>query len=91
MITIRPERQEDFESIHQVNLLAFGGEDEAKLIRRIRQSAGFIPELSLVAEKEGRMVGHILFSPIIIETQKGPVSALALDQWPSGQNSRTRV
>ncbi len=78
LITIRPERKEDFEAIHQLNLLAFKGEDEAKLVLRIRQSASFIPELSLVALKKDLLVGHILFSPIIIETQKGAVSALAL-------------
>jgi len=78
LITIRTERKEDFEAIHQLNLLAFEGEDEAKLVRRIRQSASFIPELSLVAEKKDLLVGHILFSPISIKTQKGSVSALAL-------------
>lgn len=89
MINIRPEREEDFATIHELNLLAFRGEDEAKLIRRIRQSAGFIPELSLVAERDGRVVGHLLFSPIIIETKKGSVPALALAPmavWPEFQN-----
>ena len=70
MITIRPERIRDYPAIQEVNLLAFGGEDEARLVETLRQSANFIPELSLVAVKTGRVVGHILFSPIVIETHK---------------------
>jgi putative acetyltransferase len=79
MIVIRPEGKEDFEAIHEVNRIAFGQEDEALLVRRIRDSSHFIPELSLVASKEGQVVGHILFSTIDIEGQHGnkPVMSLA--------------
>jgi putative acetyltransferase len=38
----------------------------------------FITELSLVAVEAGRVVGHILFSPMTIETQEGAVPAVAL-------------
>jgi putative acetyltransferase len=78
LVTIRPEEVKDHAAIHEVNLLAFGGEKEAQLVEAIRGSANFIPELSLVALKNGQVVGHILFSPITIEAQNGPASALAL-------------
>ena len=78
MITIRPEEVKDYAAIHEVNLLAFGGEKEARLVETLRRSAGFIPELSLVALRNGQVVGHILFSPITIETQSGSASALSL-------------
>ena len=78
MITIRPERVEDYAAIREVNLLAFGGEDEPRLVETLRQSAGFIPELSLVAIEGEQVVGHILFSPVVIEAQRGSVPALAL-------------
>jgi putative acetyltransferase len=79
MIVIRPEGKEDFEAIHEVNRLAFGQEDEALLVRRIRDSSHFIPELSLVANRDGQIVGHILFSTIDIEGQHSnrPVLSLA--------------
>lgn len=79
MIVIRPERKEDFEAIHEVNRLAFGQEDEALLVRRIRKSSRFIPKLSLVASREGQIVGHILFSLIDIENRHAnrPVLSLA--------------
>lgn len=78
MVTVRPERAKDYEAIHEINKLAFGGEEEVLLVQRLRKSPSFIPELSLVAVKSGRVVGHILFSSIIIETQKGAVPALSL-------------
>jgi len=78
VITVRPERIEDYTAIHEVHVLAFGREVEARLVESLRQSTNFTPELSLVAVKNGRVVGHILFSPVIIETQKGAISAMAL-------------
>ena len=78
MIHIRPERPEDIASIDEINRLAFGGEEEAKLIKAIRGSDYFLPELSLVAVEDDRIVGHILFSPVTIESSESSVTALAL-------------
>lgn len=79
MTTIRQETPFDIPAIHIVNQKAFGGRDaEAMLVDDIRQSEHFIPELSLVADENGQIVGHILFSRIHVETEDGPVPALAL-------------
>lgn len=60
---IRTERLSDFEEVFQLNYLAFGNrEDESRLVEKIRSSEGFIPELSLVAEENNQIVGHVLFS-----------------------------
>lgn len=61
---IRPETAADFASIRQVNRLAFGGEDEVRIVDLARQSAR--PYLSLVADDDG-VVGHILFSPVTLD------------------------
>jgi putative acetyltransferase len=61
-----------------VNRLAFDGEAEPRLVDLIRLSEDFIPELSLVAEADGRVVGHILFSRISIQTETGSIPALSL-------------
>jgi putative acetyltransferase len=78
MITVRPETAEDYAAIREVTLLAFGQEVEARLVEDLRDSPDFIPELSLVAVQDEQVVGHILFSPMIIETEKGAVPALSL-------------
>jgi putative acetyltransferase len=78
MITIQPEREEDYTAIHEINVLAFGREDEARLVKKIRERPDFIPELSLVAIKKGEVVGHILFSRITIQSKTGSFPALAL-------------
>lgn len=60
---IRTETISDQSSVYQLNYTAFGNrEDESKLVERSRSSDGFIPELSIVAEVEGEIAGHVLFS-----------------------------
>jgi putative acetyltransferase len=78
MITTRAETAEDYDATHEVNTLAFGREVEARLVENLRRLPDFIPELSLVGIEAGQVVGHILFSPLVIETQDGAVPALAL-------------
>ena len=78
MITIRPETAEDYAAIREVTLLAFGQEVEARLVEGLRRLPDFIPELSLVAVRGEQVVGHILFSPMVIETDKGAIPALSL-------------
>lgn len=39
----------------------------------------FVPELSLVAVENEQVIGHILVSPIFIETEQGRMSTLGLD------------
>lgn len=65
-VIIRKEEKEDYQMVYEVNLLAFQQENEGKLVEKIRTSDHFIPELSLVAEVDGQIVGHILFPQIQI-------------------------
>jgi putative acetyltransferase len=73
---VRPERVGDVEAIREVHRLAFGGDEESRLVDALR--AGGHVRLSLVAEDEGQLVGHILFSDLPILTPAGSVPALAL-------------
>ena len=74
MTLIRPERPEDFEQVFEVNAAAFASEDEAKLVDKLRQVDGCI---SLVAESDGRIIGHISFSPLTLNDRSTFFTGLA--------------
>lgn len=79
MYNVRVEQEKDILAIKEVNDLAFGQGNEARLIEAIRNSEFFVPDLSLVAETDKHeIIGHILFSVITIETENGSVRSLAL-------------
>lgn len=78
-ITIRRETEKDFEEINELVIGSFtkgtdysDGEDVVELIKEIRQGQYYIPELSLVAELNGKIVGHFMFShfPLSTNAQK---------------------
>ncbi|MBI3839236.1 MAG: N-acetyltransferase [Planctomycetia bacterium] len=73
---VRPEGPENVLAIRAVNRAAFGRDDEGKLVDVLR-AEGFA-RLSLVADEEGQVVGHILFSDLGIVGQGSTVAALAL-------------
>ncbi len=73
---VRPECKTDQEAIRYVNRLAFGQDQEARLVDALRDGGYF--RVSLVAEQVGRVVGHILFSDLPILTRVGTAPALAL-------------
>ena len=77
-VTIRTEKPGDYKAITLVNDLAFGQKNEGILVEKLRKKPGFIPGLSLVAELEERIVGHILFFPIQIVNRGNTFPSLAL-------------
>jgi putative acetyltransferase len=77
-IDIRPETRADYAPVRAVYAAAFGREDEARLVERLRRRPGFVPELSLTARHYDRVVGHILFTPVEIVGAGARVPSLAL-------------
>ena len=65
-VKIRAEAAGDREAIASVVAAAFGSSREARLVASIRESPNFIPELSLVAERNGRVVGHVMISYVLL-------------------------
>lgn len=68
---IRQETSGDTSAVFEVVRSAFehalpSDHDEHHLVERLRKSSAFVPELSLVAESDGRVAGHILFTEIRI-------------------------
>jgi putative acetyltransferase len=88
MIVIRREKpDEDLATIRHVVLHAFGSAAEADLVDALRRAGK--ATLSLVAEDNGRIIGHILFSPVTLETADGVrqgVGLAPLAVWPERQN-----
>lgn len=76
MINIRLERPEDREAIYRLNVLAFGGREEAILIDTLRASGESI--ISMVALLDDCIVGHIFFSPVVIQSDVGSYPAMGL-------------
>ncbi len=86
-LVIREERSADIGAVRDVEMAAFGRLAEADLVDALRKSGGL--SLSLVAEDDGNVVGHIAFSPLTIEEGGRAVPAVALAPMavlPSCQN-----
>lgn len=91
-ILIRPEQSSDWIAIRSLVQEAFAvaehsNGDEHNLIERIRFTEDYIPQLSLVAEVDGIVVGYVMFSRIYIGNREAvalaPVSVSVL--LPSGK------
>ena len=59
---IRPERADEHEAIASVVEAAFSSPDEARLVESFRGSTGYLPDLALLAEDAGQIVGHVMFT-----------------------------
>lgn len=77
-IEIRKENINDYQGIKNVNDLAFGQANEGLLVEKLRNNPNFMVQLSLVAEFEGKVIGHILFFPIWITEGQNKNRSLAL-------------
>ena len=93
MVIIRRERSDDIAAIHAITAAAFrgvahsappaepgGDPGEATLVTWLRDDAGWIPELSLVAIEDDQVVGHVLATRAHVEGRPalglGPLSVL---------------
>ena len=76
IIEIREEHPRDIKAIREVNERAFGRLQEAKLVDKLRENCGEL--LSLVATIREQVVGHILFSPVVIEDENRKIEGMGL-------------
>ncbi len=82
-ITLRQELEHDYSSTEQVVERAFRtashtNHAEQFLVARLRKSDAFIPELSLVAELDGAIVGHVMFTRLVIRDDQTEHASLAM-------------
>lgn len=78
---IRVALQSDKPAIAELNTRAFGQEDEARIIRQLEADGDVI--IQLVAEMEGRIVGHILFYSLGVRGRLGcaGLGPMSVDPW----------
>jgi putative acetyltransferase len=67
---IRDETPEDIDAIHDLTSTAFkpmpySDGTEAEIVRRLRENGDLT--ISLVAEQDGEILGHVAFSPVTID------------------------
>jgi len=82
-VNIRKENSFDHNWVIQLTEKAFetleiSEHNEGQLVEKLRKAPTFIDELSLVAELNGQVVGHILFTPIVIENGTQQFQSLIL-------------
>lgn len=70
-VIVRPATPADSQAIADLHRAAFGGDAEVRLVEEL-QAAGDV-RLSLVAERDGEIVGHVLFSELMITPPDGDV------------------
>lgn len=82
-IRIRQEQESDYRAVYALIELAFRNMEESDhseqyLVERLRKSDAFIPGLSLVAEVDGVVVGHILLTKVEIVADDKVTTSLGL-------------
>jgi putative acetyltransferase len=68
-VDVRNEQPDDRLAVREVNEAAFGQPAEANLVEALHQLQAAV--VSLVAIANGRIAGHILFSPVTVEHDAG--------------------
>ena len=76
MMTVREERESDYAAVYEVHEAAFGQPGEARLVDALRASAS--PRISLVAELDRQVVGHIFLSAVTVDGRSPEVRCAGL-------------
>ncbi|MCU0580383.1 MAG: N-acetyltransferase [Desulfobacterota bacterium] len=82
-MVLRQEQEADFPAIYDLVKTAFqtakvSNGDEQNFVTRLRAGGSYIPELALVAEAAGQLVGHIMLTRTSYTAASGPQPLLLL-------------
>ena len=77
-IIIRPENTADIPMTSKIVIQAFNRENELSLVNNMREATEYIPELSIVADRNNLVLGYALYSPAQIPTSSRNIVQAAL-------------
>jgi putative acetyltransferase len=82
-LKIRPEKPSEYRFIFDLVKAAFetakvSNGDEQNYVDRLRSGDCYVPELALVAEEQGRVIGHVMFTKTYVLTGTERVEALLI-------------
>ena len=80
-LTIRLETENDYRAVEELTREAFWnvykpGADEHYFVHKMRKHPDFIPELAFVLEKDGKIIGNIMYTKAWLEDQNARISEL---------------
>ncbi len=75
---LRREQFSDYEQINELLLAAFKGTEEVKIVTGVREGADYINDLSLVAEQDGKLLGFIMLSYVLLKNDDSDKRVLSL-------------
>ena len=78
MASLRPETPADYAAVRDIVRRAFDREEVVDLVDRIRSSESYVPELSFVAESDGKIVGHTMLSYVDLVGERSARRILTL-------------
>lgn len=83
IVNIRKETPDDYQWVVELTerafkTMPFSDGDEGELVANLHKSDSFISGLSMVAEVDGLVVGHILFTPVMITNENQKFTSLTL-------------
>ncbi len=76
MLLIREVTPADYAAVTTLNCRAFEGDVEAQRVEQLRSEGAVVASLVAVENKE--IIGHILFSDLLIDTEHGVIHAVSL-------------
>ena len=77
-VRLRSEQSGDADEIRAAVVSAFGLPVIGELVDRLRASPDWIDGLSFVAEQDGRIIGHVLFTRALLDAPRRLVDVLVL-------------
>lgn len=93
---IRQETCKDYDEVYSLVKTSFASAEhsqgnEQDLVAALRKSDAFVPELSLVAEIDGKIAGHILFTKAKVGKRRGACAGAPVRAARAAEQRRRRA